>query len=747
MSEFGQRLFGSQTIKADPKHNSFSSASKYSTSDLNILDTSLIIFSVPPVMFSELGVVDAPPESNGVNLLQYRNETAVLGPWDGKVAAHVWVSNNRCFITTNANYVAAPASAVPDKLFLRRDMRWGPDDPTPWPLAYSDYFSHFGAIRRRPSTAEAAGTSWILWWDPTHTHFISPASGQTLTRGLGKLSSARFSVLSDLSNDLLQKSDDYLKSSDLPLALVKELAESLRRGLSRLSSIPATFERMVLGVTNVQRTYLELEGLLLYMTVYKPRMENLDCEGGPPDTDTVGVFTADPTVAEKFHRARLPFWFIRPIAAFHRVNILRVVQPLDPVGLIELEVVEGFAPITVGLTLQERIFGLHRGTDTLPWYKDPFAPGDTAKPLSSKRGVISAVAGGSSLHRGTDTTSTNSLASSDAAKSLVVRSKQGPSGGSTNKGKSRNDPYDRQGRKLPNPNAQQERNKYEVFQSPYMAPSIPGWAAALAAVDRSQTPTCGSDPRNIYVLPEPALLVSSEARLQTYLHHYQLMRDALMFRMGNAEDHHTALTVSEWRDVLQGKLTKQGKRGSLAEMRTATIERVLGPALRECGIYGLHGIPVPADGVPPTTRTRGQELTWEVAEMNFRFELCSLDTLASGLSRLEKCMKCFPGPLIGPDLSEGRKGFAAIASSEHLPYLLSLAHLMRDWSYPPRPESVEVGEVNETTSWGPDQITDFERQVAGYYAQAFYHFFGRAAVIPMRLEHKLGTHPVELPPV
>ncbi|KAJ7017593.1 hypothetical protein C8F04DRAFT_1200294 [Mycena alexandri] len=464
-------------------------------------------------MFSELGVVDAPLESNGVNLLQYRNESAVLGPWDGRVAVHVWVSNNRCFITTNANYMAAPASAVSDKLFLRRDMRWGPDDPTLWPLAYSDYFSHFGAIRRRPSNAEAAGTSWILWWDPTHTHFISPASGQTITRGLGKLSSARFSVLSDLSSDLLRKSDDYLKSSDSPLALVKELAESLRRGLSRLSSIPATFERMVLGVTNVQRTYLELEGLLRYMTVYKPRMEDLDYEGGPPDADTVGAFTADPMVAEKFHRARLPFWFIRPISAFPGVNILRVVQLLDPVGLMELEVVEGFAPITVGLTLQERIFGLHRGTDTLPWYKDPFAPGDAANPLSSKRDVISVVTGGSSLHQGTDTF-TNSLVSGDAAKSLVVRSKQGLSGAvtgaSTNKGKSRNDPC----RKLPNPNAQQERNKYEVFQSPYMAPSIPGWAAALAAVDRFQTPACGSDPRNIYVLPEPAERSSLRARVE-----------------------------------------------------------------------------------------------------------------------------------------------------------------------------------------------------------------------------------------
>lgn len=280
-----------------------------------------------------------------------------------------------------------------------------------------------------------------------------------------------------------------------------------------------------------------------------------------------------------------------------------------------------------------------------------------------------------------------------------------------------------------------------------MAPSIPGWAAALAAVDRSQTPACGLDPRNIYVLPEPALLVSSEARLQTYLHHYQLMRDALMFRMGNAEDHHTALTVSEWRDVLQGKVMKQGRSGTLAEKRTATIERVLGPAMRACGIDELDGIPVPADRVPLTTRTRSKEITWEVAEMGFRFELCALDGVASGLDRIEKCMQCFPGPLVGPDLSEGKKGFAAISSQDRLPFLLRLARLMLAWSYRPRPEELEGAEGYETMGWSPIRIAGFEERVARYYTQTFYHFFGRAAVIPLRLEHELGTHAVEFRPM
>lgn len=270
-----------------------------------------------------------------------------------------------------------------------------------------------------------------------------------------------------------------------------------------------------------------------------------------------------------------------------------------------------------------------------------------------------------------------------------------------------------------------------------MAPTIPSWAAALTAVDRSEPSARGPHPLNLYALPEPALLIASEARIHMYLHHYQLIRDALLYRMGDPDEDNTALTVPEWRDVLQGKVVKQGARGTLVEKRTAVIEKLLGPAMRACGIDRLEGLPVPLDRVPPTTRNRGKEITWEVAEMNFRFEVCALDLLASGFDRYEECMNCFPGPLVGPDLGEGKKGFAAIASSERLPSLLSLARLMLDWSYHPRPESLET--AGEMTGWNPGLIAGFEREVAGYYTQTFYHFFGRAAVIPLRLEHELGS--------
>jgi hypothetical protein len=87
------------------------------------------------------------------------------------------------------------------------------------------------------------------------------------------------------------------------------------------------------------------------------------------------------------------------------------------------------------------------------------------------------------------------------------------------------------------------------------------------------------------------------------LHHYQLMRDALMYRLGDLNDSHP-LTVQEWRDILQGKVSKQGKMGTRVEARSASIEAVLGPAMRACGIDQYHVFPVDLRDAPVTMQTR-----------------------------------------------------------------------------------------------------------------------------------------------
>ncbi|KAJ7815896.1 hypothetical protein B0H14DRAFT_3475802 [Mycena olivaceomarginata] len=337
-----------------------------------------------------------------------------------------------------------------------------------------------------------------MFWNPTRDDFVSADSGKTVTRGLGKLDYEQTRRFSPLVNDLLN------------------CCKALRRGLVRLQTIPATFERMVLGVTNLQRAYLELSGLLRYLTVYRPRMWDPKHVSSVPDDNTIGVFTSDPVVAENFDRARLPYWLIHPLAAFHRENILRVVEPLDAAEWMELEVVEGFPPIRRGSSLQQRIEALHAGTSALPWYKNPFI-GDTSRTISL----------------------------SIPESSVVPASTPGPSRNATKS--SRHHPYNQS--KTPQKSAAdpkgQERNKYAQFDSPYMAAPIPAWAAALAAVDRSRQPVCGRYLRDFYVLPEPAMLVTSEPRCNLYLCHYELIRDALLYRLGDVEGSGKPLAAAE----------------------------------------------------------------------------------------------------------------------------------------------------------------------------------------------------------
>jgi hypothetical protein len=119
--------------------------------------------------------------------------------------------------------------------------------------------------------------------------------------------------------------------------------------------------------------------------------------------------------------------------------------------------------------------------------------------------------------------------------------------------------------------------------------------------------------------------------------------------------------------------------------------------------------------------------------MNSHYELCSLDVCDSGLDRLEKCMKCFPGPLINPAFDDGKKGFAATAPGDRLRLLLALARLMSDWWYCPCSESLATAKGK--ADWESELILALEENIARYYTQTFYHFFGCAAIIPLHLKH------------
>lgn len=103
--------------------------------------------------------------------------------------------------------------------------------------------------------------------------------------------------------------------------------QSLQYTFNRLQSLPATWHDTCFTLTELQRYFLELVGLLDYMEVYKPQMDG----SHPAPTSvasTVGCFTVKPRVAEEFLAAGLPVWYMRPHKPGFTNNVLTVVEPL-----------------------------------------------------------------------------------------------------------------------------------------------------------------------------------------------------------------------------------------------------------------------------------------------------------------------------------------------------------------------------------------------------------------------------------
>ncbi|KAJ7020750.1 hypothetical protein C8F04DRAFT_1316638 [Mycena alexandri] len=499
----------------------------------------------------------------------------------------------------------------------------------------------------------------VMWWNLTPDDFVCPASGKTLTRGLGRLGGAWFSKFSIRTHALIKEYEQYVKS------------------------LPTGTKPPLLLPQLVQRLQLSLE-------------------------------RHDPRIAQILWKVCLPCWLIRPLKAFADECILKMVVPFAATDFLEMNPAAGFAPVPATDRLDDRLSLLHRCTENTPWYRNPFN-GDVAS---------TAAAGGSGV----------GLAGGQSARAhpnrnASLRGRGSPYGAARTESKARKEKGS--GSKL-------ARDKFLPLDRPEMPTTIPLWASALAAVDRSRTPSCGADLPQLYVMPEPALLASpdDQARRRMLYHHYSLLWDALMFPLGygDGDEHHALLTTQQWRDIMQGKITKQGKAGSHAQARSASLEDLLRPAFSACGINNLTGFPVSLDAVPPLDVNRTKELLWELAEINFHYEFLALDARASGLSRPDECRKCFATPrLLGMDFNESQKGFAAPEKVEHLPNLLCMAGFMCDWSVPcERPKQID--NAKGRTQWSDVSIHGLESAVTKYYTESFYELFGCAAVVPMRLD-------------
>jgi hypothetical protein len=214
----------------------------------------------------------------------------------------------------------------------RADIRYGAEDPTLWPQPWVPLFCYLGSIPRKPD--DPNDNLPILWWDPTRDDFKS-FSG-SLVDGLGELSGSKLLSLRKMMSCLESRIEDHRKAFPNPNKLLLVLVRAMQDSFTRLDSLKTTFTEMRVGISEFQRYYLEVHGMLDYMEIYKPRMDGARCPAESVE-NCVGAFTHIPRIAQDFYTAGLPVWLLRPSTVWDtaaRCNILKIITPLDPANIL-----------------------------------------------------------------------------------------------------------------------------------------------------------------------------------------------------------------------------------------------------------------------------------------------------------------------------------------------------------------------------------------------------------------------------
>ncbi|KAF8174188.1 hypothetical protein K438DRAFT_1980489 [Mycena galopus ATCC 62051] len=478
--------------------------------------------------------------------------------------------------------------------------------------------------------------------------------------------------------------------------------------LQRLRTLPTTWELALLDLRTVQRTYLELCALLNWTTKFRPQkdeaqMQSVQNRSPPVPPQCIAAFVSQPAHAQELFHAGLPFWYIRPLFGFVLENILSVSSITSPFALNQ-EKMAGQPVVHSGTNSDAKIRAMAQAAFRTLWYRDPYEDGTPCPPLSSQppsQSPSQPVAGPSTAPASTD------------------RYHLYPPGGSKYQDRRRSGPAKPHGTTA---GQSAGRNKFQLFRADEMPDAIPAWAEALLKVDRATTKSYRGVDQH-YIFPEPVLL-----------------KDLLICRITSPDDGTPlCLKSQEWREVLcDGRLDGVPKnlRAHQAQKHSGrSVATVLGPAIcaNAVDLQALSNLP---EQFQNYTLTEIREIVWEFAEVNFRFELLSLHQRASGQEHASAVELCFAGGLlVGIPLSDSRGGLAALDLNDRHRYHIHLAKLMVDWATDCQRARVIQRDVREKQSRSTEEMRALEIAVATFYTQAFYEFFGRAAVIPMCLAH------------
>ena len=259
-----------------------------------------------------------------------------------------------------------------------------------------------------------------------------------------------------------------------------------------------------------------------------------------------------------------------------------------------------------------------------------------------------------------------------------------------------------------------------------LAEPIAVWAAALRGVDRSQPAPFGDDTWRLW-MPNPSTLVrASDATHTDMIVHWLQLRGRWCSLLQQSPDL-TGQTFRtwEWTDLLAVGLTDIATTG---ENTSRTLHRRLELQRKFLAMTANNSVDCPWSGAEIEGAV-AKQISWEVAEMGFRLELCALDKHLCGnkASSARLIDAVFANrSLTGDSLPCMPYGLAHPSAPARKDSLEALRQIVARW--PKAPTLVSQNRFTCTTS--DDIQTTMEQTLAKFYVQSFWENAGRAATIP-----------------
>ena len=253
-----------------------------------------------------------------------------------------------------------------------------------------------------------------------------------------------------------------------------------------------------------------------------------------------------------------------------------------------------------------------------------------------------------------------------------------------------------------------------------------------------------------YTFPDPGLFVTPTAdeKKSQYIQSWLQARDAWLMRLQTEPS--LAMSSQHWRTFLSMDLSVPVQGSTKAAKRRQDVLDLLLP---KSSIYPevqtrsitnqllvWQGKEYPSGVLPPEDVVR--QILWELYELNFIYELQSLDrracadldlsNVAQLIERQMKISRCFPiNSFRHVMIPSENCGLAADDLSEHFQFVVELLHVMKSWRGD-KPAIFDISMDNLRDSTRQARIL-LEETIAKYYCQQFFNYFGRAAQIPHRL--------------